>query len=298
MIIPQMPFVLSSFWRDRLYQFSATFLRCQCRLCLTPLNIASPMAKAPPFFNHSLESLFSKHLNGLMMICEDCKQRFRWIDRRQVCHHCLAHEGHLNEEGTCYFCAQGDLSSLDRVFSPWGYAFPLDRLIVYSKYRPDYGLARYASIAMAMSTLLSPSSEPTLFKSTSPDWLPEIHAIVPMPLHAQRAVKRGFNQSLLLAQALAKTWQSLSSIKVAVRPFLLHKTRDTGSQENRNRIQRFRSVKNAFMANESVAEKHIVLVDDVMTTGATLHSAAVALKKAGARSVTAITMARALLDPI
>ena len=118
-------------------------------------------------------------------------------------------------------------------------------------------------------------------------------AVVPVPLHPWKRLQRGFNQSTDLARTLG----------VPVRP-LLFRSRMTRAQAGLTQGQRRRNVAGAFMLHpwrartrggtSAVAAQILVLVDDVMTTGATLDACARVLKRAGAREVRTLTLARAL----
>jgi ComF family protein len=114
--------------------------------------------------------------------------------------------------------------------------------------------------------------------------------IVPVPLHRRRLWKRRYNQAAVLAQALGRA--SL----IAVVPDALNRTRATPPQGHMNAGERHRNVRNAFGVNPERAAalkgKRIVLVDDVLTTGATVNECARTLKKAGAASVSVLALAR------
>jgi ComF family protein len=112
--------------------------------------------------------------------------------------------------------------------------------------------------------------------------------IVPVPLHPKRRRERGYNQSELLARRLA------SHIAVPYSRALLRK-RHTPPQVGLTDSERRKNVRNAFVCNRKadIYKKRILLVDDVMTTGATVSSAAEALLLAGAWRVSVLTVARA-----
>ena len=114
--------------------------------------------------------------------------------------------------------------------------------------------------------------------------------IVPVPLHTSRRIKRRYNQSVLLARALAKISAPIFD------PDILIRHRATATQGGRSAAGRRRNVQGAFkvreVAIERIKESKIVLIDDVITTGATLESCARALKRAGAANVSALTLAR------
>lgn len=112
--------------------------------------------------------------------------------------------------------------------------------------------------------------------------------IVPVPLHFWRRMKRKYNQAALLAKGLAKrTGQQ-------VVPDLLQRRRATTSQGSLRRKGRFRNVEGAFRLNpkSNITGKSVLLVDDVMTTGATIKECTKVLLRAGASSVKVVTLAR------
>ncbi len=115
-------------------------------------------------------------------------------------------------------------------------------------------------------------------------------ALVPVPLARDRERARGFNQSALLARALAAEW------KVPVRTDVLARTRATSTQTRLTPGERQRNVSGAFRAIAGRTElhgRHFVLVDDVVTTAATLNACATALYDGGARILSYVTFGRA-----
>jgi len=114
--------------------------------------------------------------------------------------------------------------------------------------------------------------------------------VIPVPLHPFRMLKRRFNQSQLLAADLA----ARGGVKLDT--FSLQKSRATESQGGLNRRARFRNVQASFRVRDGrqacIEGKNILLVDDVLTTGATASTCAKTLKRAGARSVGLVTFAR------
>jgi len=122
--------------------------------------------------------------------------------------------------------------------------------------------------------------------------------VVPVPLHRAKHSDRGFNQArLLAAEALGFLRKTHPEWKLALAPSTLMRLRATESQAGLTPRQRRINVRGAFNVSNpaAVAAKHVLLVDDIMTTGATARAAALALKRAGAESVWVATLARARL---
>ena len=111
--------------------------------------------------------------------------------------------------------------------------------------------------------------------------------IVPVPLHPRRQRDRGYNQAALLANRLGR------ATCLPVRPAALIRVRATVAQMSLNAAQRKENVDGAFRCDDlTVRGQHVLLIDDVCTTGATLDACAVALKMAGAAEVRGLTLAR------
>ena len=136
-------------------------------------------------------------------------------------------------------------------------------------------------IAPLLGKLMATAGAPLLSKSTR---------MVPIPLHRKRLIARRYNQSVLLARALEKETGAVALVDPLVR------IRSTPPQKQLSADARKRNVAGAFQlrdgARHSITGKHIVLIDDVLTTGATLSAAARVLKKAGAARVDALVAAR------
>lgn len=114
--------------------------------------------------------------------------------------------------------------------------------------------------------------------------------LIPVPLHPSRMRERRFNQSLLLARSVSKV------TGVPVNASVLTRQRRTASQGTQTGKSRHRNVAGAFGVrachSHEIADKHVVLIDDVLTTGATVSACARTLKRAGAGDVSVITLAR------
>ena len=110
-----------------------------------------------------------------------------------------------------------------------------------------------------------------IFKSTR---FAGIDYLIPLPLHAGKEFKRGYNQAEVLCRGIEKT----SNIRLASR--LLIRQKFTETQTKKHRVERWENVEDSFAVNDETVlqNKHILLVDDVVTTGATLESGANALR--------------------
>ncbi|HEY4131621.1 MAG TPA: phosphoribosyltransferase family protein [Gemmatimonadaceae bacterium] len=123
------------------------------------------------------------------------------------------------------------------------------------------------------------------------DVLDERTALVPVPLSPKRKKERGYNQSERLATALGKHWS------LPVFDDVLQRARHTQTQTRLTPGERLRNVSGAFRAAESARKvlqgSHVIVVDDVVTTAATLNACAAALCEGGARIVSFVTFGRA-----
>lgn len=123
------------------------------------------------------------------------------------------------------------------------------------------------------------------YLSVPADW--SVQRIVPVPLHKNKLKQRGYNQSALLAKALAK------KLYLPCDEGKLIRIRDTESQTGLSAAERAKNVKGAFAVTDDITGEQILLVDDVSTTGATLSACADALLSAGAERVYAVCAAGA-----
>jgi ComF family protein len=167
--------------------------------------------------------------------------------------------------------------SLRSVRSAFVHEAPLRELVHGLKYGGWWRLAAPLGERLAMLELPEEVTE-------------EVRLVVPVPLTSVRLRQRGFNQALLLAREVAsrRGWE--------LAPDLLQRVRSTGSQTSLHPSERRANVAGAFQAaaGATVAGEHILLVDDVWTTGATALACGEALLQAGARAYSVITLARAL----
>lgn len=116
----------------------------------------------------------------------------------------------------------------------------------------------------------------------------EINLIMPMPMHQNRLKERGFNQALEIAKLLSKTF----AIKLDYTS--CQRTKHTPPQASLNLKERIKNIKGAFSCQQNLQHLNIAIIDDVMTTGASLNELAKTLKQAGAAHVECWVMARTL----
>ncbi len=116
----------------------------------------------------------------------------------------------------------------------------------------------------------------------------QVDLIVPVPLSSSRLRTRGYNQAALLAYPLSL------AMGISYRPKVLMRTRETQTQVGLSVASRRANVQGAFAADPSVAKKRVLVIDDVITTGATLHECASALMQSGAKEVYGMALARAV----
>ncbi len=167
---------------------------------------------------------------------------------------------------------RGALGQLGGSVSVLRYRGNARRMVHLLKYDTDTAVAAWLGERMAASVLARPS-----FACA--------HAVMPVPLHPARYRRRGYNQSLLLAQELcSRTGQPLLADA-------LIRVRDTGTQVGRSRAERLHALHGAFAVPQpqQVRGLRILLVDDVLTTGATALACAEALVHAGAAEVLLVT---------
>jgi ComF family protein len=169
--------------------------------------------------------------------------------------------------------------AFDRTIAVCSYAAPLDQLVLSLKF------GQRLAVAPALADLLA-----NKIKRDGASGVLIADLLLPVPLSAARLAERGFNQSLEIARPLAR------SLLRPLYPRLLQRCRDTIAQSLLPPTQRRSNLRHAFNLNpvdaDKIRGKHVGVVDDVMTTGATLQEIAGCLIKNGARTVTNYVFAR------
>ncbi|MCM2265513.1 MAG: ComF family protein [Desulfuromonadales bacterium] len=160
-----------------------------------------------------------------------------------------------------------------RVHAVGPYAGTLQEAVQRFKYHGQLPLERPLGILLAES--LPSRGKPC------PD------LIVPVPLHRDRLRERGYNQALQLARQVGRR------LSVPVEPNLLRRIRATASQQGLDAVTRKSNLRGAFAVTAPLSGRHLLLVDDVLTTGATARECAGVLRQAGAASVEVAVLGRA-----
>ena len=202
-------------------------------------------------------------------VCDACVARFG--QPRPRCRRCaLPVPAGVQECGRCV----REPPPLDACHAAVGYEYPWSTLITDFKFHGRPGWASTFATLMRSAPWVEPA-------------LDLADVVLPLPLAPQRLAERGFNQALLLARCLAPG---------KTRPGVLLRVRHTAAQAALDRAARQANVRGAFAVEPLLAAglrgARAVLVDDVMTSGASLASAAAAVRQAGAAHITALVLAR------
>jgi ComF family protein len=202
-------------------------------------------------------------------VCEACVGLFAQpVNRCNTC--ALLAPAGVQQCGACIVTPP----PLDACLAAVTYAYPWSGLVADFKFRQHPGWAH----SFAQLLRATPWVEPALDAAD---------LLIPMPLSRQRLLERGYNQARVLACALDRA---------KLVDGVLLRVLDTPAQRTLPRSERLRAVQHAFAVDPlqvgRVAQRRIVLLDDVMTSGASMHAAARALRAAGAVHITAMVLAR------
>jgi ComF family protein len=210
-------------------------------------------------------------------ICEDCLGSFEKI-AEPMCLCCgrpfvSAVSGDAKQP-LCRLC-RVNFFAFDRARSFAIYNDSLFEAIMLMKYEEVTSLGSWFTVRLAQ-----------VLRERVPEW--QADAVVPVPLHRERQRERGHNQAELIARPLAK------ALGVKIKPRCLVRTKPRPDRLLLSRSERWKAVRGAYATRpgQRVDNLRILLVDDVLTTGATLDACARALKKAGAAEVLGLTIAR------
>ncbi len=218
--------------------------------------------------------LCGEKVGSNISLCESCLQDLPRIP--SCCYRCgLPLKNKLNNT-LCGQCQQS-LPPIDYLISSLHYAYPVSYLVSQLKFQ--HHLVHAKIFAQLLLTTLQAHS---LYHSIP---LPEI--IIPVPLHKKRLRQRGFNQALEIARPISKT------LAIPVSTGLIRRAKYTQAQSLLNAVERRKNLRHSFTLIKPISAQHIVLVDDVVTTGTTVYELAHLLKKEGVKTVGVWAVARA-----
>lgn len=204
--------------------------------------------------------------SSTIALCTGCAASLPWIT--EACPGCAQPQ---NFNGLCSRCLKKP-RPFDAAWAAFRLDAPVQQAIHDVKYHAGFLQARLLGELMAQK----------LGRRALP--LPDL--VIPVPLHQKRLLRRGYNQSL----EIAKTFKRTLTLKIDANA--AKRVRSTPDQIGLSAAQRRRNLHNAFTVDARVAGKHIALLDDVMTTGATLAELARAARKAGAVRIEVWALAR------
>ena len=202
-------------------------------------------------------------------VCSSCRSDLPWIE--YSCRTCAEPLQAEAPNGVSCAACQKRPPPLIRSVAPLEYSFPIDVAIKSLKFN------RKLFYAPALSELLCSCS------SSLPG---DIGAILPVPLHWRRKAARGFNQAMELGKPLARHL-GLPLVQG------VYRQHGTPFQSGLAASERLRNLEHAFASRGVIPHEHVLIVDDVITTGATMRQLAIVLQAGGVEKVSALAVARA-----
>ena len=204
--------------------------------------------------------------------CAPCAASLPWNER--ACRACALPLASGTETSACGECLR-ESPPQDRTWAAFRYAAPVAQAILALKFHGRLAPARLLGGLMAWR--LARRAEP----------LPEL--LIPVPLSPRRLRARGYNQALELGRGIART------LALPLAPHAARRTRETAEQTRLDAAERRSNLRGAFAVEAAaVAGRHVALLDDVVTTGATMAELARAVRAAGATRIEAWAAARAV----
>ena len=204
--------------------------------------------------------LCGAYTDAARLFCKSCRGDFARIE--QSCPRCgraMAHGGLV-----CPSCSAHP-PGYDRLIAPFHYSYPVSLLIKLLKYNNKIEISRELGRALADAVIARGGSLPD--------------AIVPVPLHPLRAMRRGYNQAREIAVALA------AQLQLPVASGLVRRIRHTRPQFDLGPAERRRNVQGAFRLNHRPRYHSVAIVDDIVTTGTTVNELARVLRRAGVTTI-------------
>ncbi len=207
-------------------------------------------------------------------LCHDCLKSLPRIPANH-CPTCSKYTPFSQDQkcGACLFMPPAFTTTV----AAFNYAFPIDALIHTLKYKMQLAIAPILAELLIDKLRSQASTEP-------PD------LIVPMPLHSKRLQERGFNQALEISRYVAR------KMNITLSSHSCKRIKNTPPQIGLPWKARKKNVQNAFRCMADLSGKHVAVIDDVMTTGASLNALAQQLRKQGATKISNWIIARAQAD--
>ncbi len=237
--------------------------------------MSNPRALFRSLFTHAGDMLMAQDcfvcgaVSGRSAVCETCRQALP-KHAPNACPVCALPTA---DAAVCGRCRRSP-PAFDATRAVFDYAFPVDAMVHALKYRHRLSLARFVAGELAAALGFSPA----------------VDIVLAMPLHPRRLAERGFNQAVEIARPLSRMLGLPLELSAASR------IRDTPAQARLGRRERARNLRGAFQCGgDAIVARRVLVVDDVMTTGASLDALAVALRRAGASAVSNLVVARTAL---
>lgn len=242
--------------------------------------------------------------NGLSLItgvkCRLCQENIRLTSTadgalafmpRSICRHCLEQLCLVNYAGEIHFQDTSNIRCALDLPLPYislsAYEREMITLVHAIKYSDDI------ASALDLSYMLFALLEKSLIKEGV------TYYVVPIPLHRDKEKERGYNQAEIISANICRLAAIHKNLGLSLihAPQLLKRCKHTRVQRSLDKAARLENVKDAFVVDAAqrnkVKGRDIIIIDDVLTSGATIYSAAASLREAAAGSITAATLARA-----
>lgn len=240
------------------------------------MGIAASLRHLTDFCYPPICGLYDSVGGKIQVICDECRFKIELLESAPACEKCAMP---LSSAGApCPYCLGKGIRPFDSIIRLANFDEPITQLIYHIKYHRRWTLAELAADRLRQQPRVR-------------ELLSQADRIISVPLHPMRQFGRGYNQAEVIARRLCRRTRMRY-----VRPLV--RLRNTETQTHLNsKERRFENMREAFglLWPKQVAKKHVVIVDDVMTSGATLMAAANALRDAEPLSIHAIVVARA--DP-
>lgn len=203
-------------------------------------------------------------------LCDDCAHDLPW--NRHACPRCALPMPTESGERICGQCLKSP-PAWDSAQSPLVYDWPLNQLLQRFKFHNDLATGRLLGELLADFLVSATDPKPDL--------------LLPVPLHAARLRERGFNQAVELARPVSRR------MRIVIERSLCVRRKNTAVQSTLDARKRQRNLRDAFVVRSSLQGTNVAVLDDVITTGATVAALSTVLREAGAAHITVWSLARA-----